>query len=247
MKLNLIKPADILAFSKEHAPTILSVSACGGVIATGILSYKLGQKGKDAKWTAYIAPVGCGLFTVACILGSEKMHLNKEAALAAAVAFWKDGYGKLESKMKEAIGEEKVEEIKKEIIKEDMPKEELKKKAADIPNGKMLCYEPYTKQFFHATKEQLTWAELIANKIFCRNGGTCLNDVLKLLPECKQAPLGEKIGWFMDDYGCYNASYYYPGTGHQWIEFAPYLDTINGIECMVMDYSLQPYDKEEEE
>ena len=251
----LIKPDDILKFVQKNLPTILSVAASVGVVGTGFLAFKAGVKKEEAnglgasvKWTTYIPPIACGAATIACIISAEKLHLNREAALAAAVAFWKDNYNKLDAKMTEALGEEKAKELKREIVRDDIPKDELKKKAETAKDdGKMLCYEPYTKQFFRASKEQLLWAELTANKIFVSKGCTKLNDIIELFPGCEKKPIGDTIGWFLDDFGCYNASYFFPGCGHQWVGIAPYIDEIDGVECMVLEYELHPYEPDEAE
>lgn len=246
--LKLIRPADILQFSKEHLPTILSVAASIGVVGTGFLAFKAGQKGDEAKPLDYAAPIVCGAATIACVVASDRLHVKKELALAAAAAFWQQRYNKLDAKMVEALGKEKAKELKNEIYKEEMPKDELKKAAeTGKDDGKMLCYEPYTKQFFRASKEQLMWAELTANKMFCMRGGTKLNDIIDLFPGCKPKPEGETIGWFLDDTGCFNASYYFPGCSHQYIDIQPYPSEVDGIECLIIHYGLCPYEPDEPE
>lgn len=238
----------VLAFTKKNLPTILSVAASVGVVGTGFLSYRVGRKGADAKPLDIAAPIACGAATIACVVMADRLHVKKELALAAAAAFWQERYNKLDTKMVEALGEERAKELKNEIYKEEMPKDELKKQAeAAKDDGKMLCYEPYTKQFFRASEQQLLWAELTANKMFCINGGTKLNDIIDLFPGCKKKPEGEGIGWFMDDTGCFNASYYFPGAGHQFIDIQPYPSTVDGIECLIIHYGLCPYEPDEPE
>lgn len=269
-----IKPADILKFAKDHLPTILSCSAVAGVIGTGVLSYRAANKvaavqqdycsfsiNEDGEpelsimteketfkntWKYYIPPVACGAVTIACIVMAEKIHLNNESALAAALAIWEAKYNKLDEKMVEALGVDKANELKREIVDDDIRENHPPKEFIEN-DGKMLCYEPYTKQWFRASKEQLLWAELTANKMFATKGGVKLNDVLELYPGCKRMPAGNKIGWFLDDFGNYNAAYFFPGVGHQWIEIAPQLRTINGIEVMALEYSLNPYEPDEPE
>lgn len=251
----LIKPDDILKFVQKNLPTILSVAASVGVVGTGFLAFKAGVKKEEAnglgasvKWTAYIPPIACGAATIACIISAEKLHLNREAALAAAVAFWKDNYNKLDAKMTEALGEEKAKELKREIVRDDIPKDELKRQAETATDdGKMLCYEPYTKQFFRASKEQLLWAELTANKIFAGKGGTKLNDIIELFPGCKKTQVGDSLGWFLDDFGNYKASYYFPRCGHQFIDIQPYPSKVDGVECLIIEYGLCPYKPDEPE
>lgn len=243
-----IRPADILKLCKSHLPAILSGAAAVGVVVTGIASYKAGKKADEKNLTNYILPIVFGGVTIGFIIIADRLNAKQIAELAAAVAFWKEGYDKLENKISDIIGEDKVAAIKEEILEESIPKKELKEQSQTIlTDGTMLCYEPYTKQFFRATKEQLLWAELTANKMFCAKGGVKLNEVLELFPGCKKKPFGETIGWFLDDTGCYNASYYFPGCGHQYIDIQPVLKMIDDVECMVIHYGLCPYEPDEPE
>ncbi len=250
-----IRPADILKFCKAHLPTILSGAAAIGVIATGVTAYKAGKHveeenrlGRPSKWTNYILPVVCGGVTICFIIFADRLNAKQITELLASAVFWKQGYNKLEEKVTDILGEDKVKEIKDEIVNENISKEALKTQASStLTDGSMLCYEPYTEQFFRATKEQLLWAELTANKMFCGKGGVKLNEVLELFPGCNKKPLGETIGWFLDDTGCFNASYYFPGCAHQYIDIQPVLKSIDGVDCMVIHYGLCPYEPDEPE
>lgn len=256
--MKLIKTTDILKFTEKNLPTILSVLASIGVVGTGVLAYKTGKKVEEenalgvieskSAWKYYIPPVVCGTATIACIIASDRIHFNRETALAAALTFWKTNYNDLDKKIVETLGEDKAKEIKADIQKDHMEKNPpTEKLLANSGDGKFLCYEPYTEQWFRASKEQLLWAELTANKLFATKGGVKLNDVLELYPGCKRVPAGDKIGWFLDDFGCYNASYFFPGVGHQWIEIAPQLGQVDGRDVMVLEYSLNPYEPDEPE
>lgn len=97
--MNILKP--VCKFAKRNGPTILTVVASGGVIATGVLSAKGALKadeimrntppdqlksGETKKQVvkAYIWPVVSGLGTIGCIVGAHLMNKKIQAGLIAA-------------------------------------------------------------------------------------------------------------------------------------------------------------------
>lgn len=230
-----IDPKLVLRFIRKNAPSILSVMACGGVTLTGFLTHEAAQKSDKEEpfrehWKNYIPSIIAGVGTIACVIGANCMHISKEAALTGAVAFYKalSDSGK---EYEEAV----YEKFSDAGLKENCESAEH----SFIPrNVKVRVYEPYTKQYFNTTTQELLWAELEANKLLSSKGTVKLNDVLALYKDCKPKPIGEEIGWSWDeDWFCESASYYWHGG---WIDLCPQWRERNGKQEFVLDYGINP-------
>ena len=101
----------------------LSLLGVGGVGLTSWLSVKCYEKAKTKKdkkekLIAYAPAIVSGLGTSACILGSHHISNKEIAALTASCAYLASNREKIESKIKEKFGQEKLQEVKKEVGKE---------------------------------------------------------------------------------------------------------------------------------
>lgn len=252
---------------EKHGPSILSWAAVGGVLLTGYLTHKATMKTlaktteavlfeEETKkptidickeqtkknWKNYIPPVIAGVGTAACIIGANYWHLSKEGALTAAVAFYKASEEEIKTAIKEKYGDESLEEIKKDIarkkMEDDRPPWEIKEP------GKMDIYEPYTKQWFRASQQEILWAELTANKMLQQNWTVTLNDILSLYPGCKKTQLGKTIGWSLNDESfmeCLQYSYSAPNAA--WITLVPQtIENPDGTTYFQMEYEIHPND-----
>lgn len=189
-------------------------------------------------WKNYIPPVVAGVGTIACIIGANYWHLSKESALAAAVAFYKASESDLKEVIKEKFGEDALEDVKKEVAKkridDDRPPWEPK------DSTRMTIYEPYTKQWFRASQQEILWAELTANKMLQQSWKVRLNDILALYDGCKKTKLGNVIGWSLDD-EMFLESVDYSPSGAAWITFCPQLITNDdGSSYFQMEYEIHP-------
>ena len=260
INFNAIKP-----FLEKHGPTILTGLAMFGVAATGYLTHRADKKligdvcerivmseetetpvkeivAKSAKanWKIYIPPVVAGLATMGCALGANQWHLNKEGALAAAALMYKTSGEELEKKLTEKYGEEEVKKVKQEIAEakadKDRPPWEAKRP------DKMKIWEPYSKQWFWASQQELLWAEIMINKMICQRFQVTLNDLLKIYG-CRPMKDGDKLGWSYDD-ECYNQIWACGGSlMGNWIGFSPQLiQNDDGTTYFEMDYEVHPND-----
>ena len=254
MRLNL---DSLLNSFKDHSGTICAVAAVAGVFVTAYFSGKAAVEAKEkikpemetkekvktyakvyAK-TAVAAGVTCGL-----IIGSDRIHVGKELALAGVATMWKDKYVSLDKKMVEEVGEEKAKEIHKEIVKDEIKQNPYTGRA---PIGReILVYEPYTKQYIITTTEKIAWALLSANRELQTKFDVRLNYIIKMIGG-DPCPYGNKIGWNMEN-ECqdYCWSYY----GGPWISLWPGIETeqkVNGKGAMVLIYEVEPETQEPED
>lgn len=219
-------------FLRKHGGTILAVAASVGVVATAIETgrastkaqkiiekntiaidcenygkscYTTKQKVLDC-WKAYVPAVILGGGTIACILGSNALNKKQIAGLTAAYMALGKTYQTYRQKVIENIGLEKEAEIQEQISEEKLP--EVRDKMAE---EKLLCYEPISKRYFHATEVELTDAFYHMNRDFVLNGEVSLNDFYSFLPGLDFTPEGDMLGWCAEYLG--NEWEYY------WIDF----------------------------
>lgn len=200
-------------FLRKHGGTILAVAASVGVVTTAIETGRATTKAKHLLevdealrkynedeqgvveepptkkqivlmcWKAYVPAVILGGGTIACILGSNALNKKQIASLTAAYMALGKTYQTYRQKVIENIGLEKEAEIQEQISKEKLP--EVRDKMTE---EKLLCYEPISKRYFHATEAELLTAFYEANRDFNANGYIALNDVygylnLDFIPE----------------------------------------------------------------
>lgn len=229
-----MNPKVIFSFVKKNAPSVLSWMAVGGVTLTGFLMHKAGRRyNPDEPFKKqvknYIPGLIAGAGTVACIVGANCAHLKIEHAMAGAIAFYKAA-----SEDYEQYGEE----VYKEFGDGGIPKNVISEDKLKWDNVQIKVWEPYTKQYFETTRQELLWAELEANKLLSSKGTVKLNDVLALYKNCKPKPIGEELGWSWDeDWFCECASYYWHGG---WIDLCPQWEDHNGEHRFILEYGINP-------
>ena len=177
-------------FLKKNGGTILAVAASVGVIATAIETGRATTKAKhllavdealrtynedeqgiveepptkkeivQTCWKAYVPAVILGGSTIACILGSNALNKKQIASLTAGYMVLGKAYQEYRQKVIENFGIEKEAEIHDQIKEEKLP--EVREK---MEEEKLLCYEPISKRYFHATEIELTDAFYNANLV----------------------------------------------------------------------------------
>lgn len=223
-------------FLRKHGGTILAVAASVGVVATAIETGRATTKAQHILevdkeltkfnenefgvteepptkkqivlmcWKAYVPAAILGGGTIACILGSNALNKKQIASLTAAYMALGKTYQTYRQKVIENIGLEKEAEIQEQISEEKLP--EVRDKMTE---EKLLCYEPISKRYFHATEVELTDAFYHMNRDFVLNGEVSLNDFYSFLPGLDFTPEGDMLGWCAEYLG--NEWEYY------WIDF----------------------------
>lgn len=240
----------ILKWVTKNSPEILSWLGVGGVVITSVLVadasievYKNVQEHKyedDHKtadtvretaknWVPAVASAG---LTIASIICSNHLHRKREAALMALAAMWQGRYYDFEKRVKELPkGEKVLSDIRDKEMAEHLPDGK-----PQLRPGEILVYEPMSKQFFVSSNQEITAAELIANKIMQREEALTLNEFLRLFRNARQSLFGSDIGWFKtSDQWKYSWDLY----GQGWIDILPYTAEVKGRSCVYLDYGVK--------
>ena len=245
------------AFEANKA-TVYATLASIGVIGTGVTAAKAAIKTKEfneefddatikEKATYYarvwITPVVVGGVTIFCIWRGEKIHLEREASLAAMGAYWKKKHDELAKKVEEKLGEEGAKEIKEEIFRERMDSgAELP--TGKIPDGAFWVYDELTDQFILTDPQRFNWALYTINQQFAAMQDVDYNTFLVLIGG-KADPKIRQVGWsFMNDGQIETMQY--NGLG-MWIEITPEYYSfrsknkeIDGVQAAALEFNYPP-------
>lgn len=247
-----MKALDIV---KSRLPDILTGFNAIGVAATAWLTHRATKRAvqileeydddiswkEEAKltWRCYILPVVAAGATIASGIASNRVSAKRLSEAVAIGALYADRIEALDEKLKEKLTPEEYAKAKN-----DIKEKESQAILSQDEHGKMLCFEPESKQWFHASQQQLLMAEITANKMFKNTGELTLNQWLRLLPECKPKKWGDEWGWWeTDEEGCadFNWSFY---RGSPWIDIQPQMtERKNGEPYLAIMYGMHPMEK----
>ncbi len=208
-------------FLRKHGGTMLAIGASVGVVLTAIETgkatikaeklvelnkdvpeYDMKEKVKDC-WQFYIPAAVLGAGTIGCIIGSNVLSRKEIASLTAAYMALGKSYQQYRRQVAERVGGEE----EKDILAAAQRKEE----ASPASSEKVLCYEPISKRYFHATETELLGAFYETNRDFTENGYVALNDFYGYL-NLDFVPALNDRGWSVD--------YFTEMWDNYWINFS---------------------------
>lgn len=208
-------------FLRKHGGTMLAIGASVGVVLTAIETgkatikaeklvelnkdvpeYDMKEKVKDC-WQFYIPAAVLGAGTIGCIIGSNMLSRKEIASLTAAYMALGKSYQQYRRQVAERVGGEE----EKDILAAAQRKEE----ASPASSEKVLCYEPISKRYFHATETELLGAFYETNRDFTENGYVALNDFYGYL-NLDFVPALNDRGWSFD--------YFAEMWDNYWINFS---------------------------
>lgn len=227
-------------FLRKHGGTLLAIGASVGVVLTAIETgkatikaeklvelnkdvpeYGMKEKVKDC-WQFYIPAAVLGAGTIGCIIGSNMLSRKEIASLSAAYVALGKSYQQYRRQVAECIGTEAEADILENSKVEEKPAEEDKK---------LLCYEPFSNRYFHATEAELYDAFYQVNRDFNLNSEVSINNLYSYLG-LDYLPEKDDMGW-CSDYMINEWEYF-------WIDFVANKQTTDdGLEVYQV-YAFQP-------
>lgn len=244
----------------ENLPSILTGVAVAGVVETVYLAVKATPKALDileersseekkdgtgwnkkddikATWKCYIPSAIAGGITVACILGANQAHLSREVGMLAAYSF----LGEKFVDYRERSGEKHDAKIMNSIKKDHISEGAKNKPDRPLEVGKIWVYEPESKQYFQTTKEQILWAEIVANKMFLNQGWLSFNQFLNLFSDADRVSWGDHSGWYRyDEDGAADFNWSFYQGGEPWIDIQPIISEDDDV--LILAYGMHPMD-----
>ena len=243
-------------FTIQNGPTILTISASVGVVTTALTSARAGMKcarvleeleyssekkptkKEKAKKIAphAITPVLCGAATIACIIGAHKMHIHREAAIAAAYTILDNRYKKYRDEVISEIGEKKENRLKDQAAQKAV--NETYENGLNVIRtgyGDILFMDNFSGRYFYSSYEHIERAKLKISELAMNNMSVSVNELYDAL-EIPPVGGGEFMGWNImqvNDEGLGNVI---PIVANR----TCLTPTPEKLPCTVIDYDLEP-------
>lgn len=199
--------------TNKHLPEILTGLAAAGVIGTGVSSAKAmhetdqvikNEEPEDKKelikmtWKYWITPAAMGAGTIACIIGADLIHLNRNAAIAGLAAISAEALKEYQGKVLDAVGEKEERKIRDEVAKEKLKKHPVDNKEVILTGkGDYLCYDVFSDRYFRSDIEHIRRIQNNLNHVMRSEMYLSLNDLYYALG-LKTVPYGDEFGWNVD-------------------------------------------------
>lgn len=203
---------------KKNSPVILTAVGITGMVTSTVLAVKATplaldliseaefEKGEEltkkevikATWKPYMPAVGTAVFSIACIIGANSIHMRRSAALATAYKLSQSALHEFKEKAVEVVGEKKVSEIKQKVNQDKVDKDPVSKTEVIITDkGKTLMYDTISGRYFESSIEEI-------NKIVNELNRDMLSDMYISLNQFYSAiglqhtKSGYDLGWQCD-------------------------------------------------
>lgn len=243
----------VVGFVSRESPTILTGLSIIGVVTTVALGInatpkylllkeweenkRLKEQGIDYDrvtrvealrlgWKCYIPTVGVGLATILCIVGSNRINLQRNAALATAYTLAEKGFKEYQEKVVEQIGKNKELKIKDSIAQDRLDKNPIYNNQIIVTGkGDTLIYDSLSGRYFKNDVENIRRIVNEFNRQLLSEMFLPLNDFYMELG-LEGTEMGRNMGWDIE-------------RGFLEISFSSKL-AANDVPCLVIDYKLAP-------
>lgn len=162
--------------TKKNSPIILTAVGLTGMITSTVLAVKATplaldlireaefEKGEEltkkevlkATWKPYMPALGTAVFSIACIIGANSIHMRRSTALAAAYKLSQSALHEFKEKAVEVVGEKKVSEIKQKVNQDNVDKDPVSKSEVIITSkGESLMYDTISGRYFKSDIDKI--------------------------------------------------------------------------------------------
>ena len=251
MSTKMVKVAkNVRKFVMSNSPTILTGLGVAGVVTTTVMGIQatpkalriieeqrgLNHDGEYIElskqeiikltWKCYVPTTLMGLLSIGCIIGSNKINLRRNAALASMYTISETALKEYQNKVVQQIGEVKAKEIKDEIDKDKVKNTPLNEDEILYTGaGDTLCFDAFSGRYFKSDIEFIKRAINEVCATMLRNDEVTLNEVYYAM-DLKETELGEYLSFHIDD-------------GLLEGDFSSQL-TDKNVPCLVMSFKTRP-------
>lgn len=259
MKLQLLQAGNQLGrVVMQNAPAILTVTAGVGVVATAALGIRTGVKANRAleelEYTAETAPtikdkakvvapkaipvILVGGATIFCMFAAQRMNLQRQAALAAALVAANSKFEGYREQVTKELGPNKEEKIMTQMDQEKINKKPPLESGMNLIRtrfGDVLFMDSFTGRYFLSSYEAVNRAAIELTKIAQRDMSASLNDFYNAL-EIPPTDSGDLLGWNIADVFDESLDAIIPVTTNRVCK----TPTPEELPCVVIDYDIEP-------
>lgn len=214
--------------TSQNSPTILSGLAIAGVITTAFLAAKAAPKaikaheqakedfvGSDswvedkelpkievlkATWKIYIPAAVAATSTIACIIGSNKIGLRRNAALVGAFTIADTAFRQYKDEVIAQFGETKARKVEDEITRKQIELNPPSKEVIILIGGDQLCFDSLTGRYFKSDIETLRQAANKINQEILNGGMYASHNEFCELVGMASTDIGNALGWNLDNF-----------------------------------------------
>ena len=203
---------------RRHAPEILTALGCAGVVTTiglaihatpkalELLEERKQEEGVDeltpvevvkTTWKCYIPTAVTGLFSLGCVLGANSVHMQRNAALAAAYKLSEAAFTEYRDAVGKEVGPKKERAILDRVNEHQIEKNPpVEQKIIRTGLGDTLCLEPLSGRYFLGDLDKIRKAAININHRMQHTicGSASLDDFYNAIG-LEQIELGDKLGW----------------------------------------------------
>lgn len=216
----LLKHAKIKV--NKHSPEILTGLGVAGFITTVIFAVKATPKATEliqerkeelgtdklkpietvkTTWKCYIPAVATGIASVSCIIGSNKVNIKRNTALAAACKLSESALTEYKDSVLETVGVEKEKEITDKVNESKVLKNALTDENITCTrDGDILFFEPLTSRYLRSSSNAIEKAENSINSDLRIYDYISLNEWFSQIG-LNDSDVGETLGWHIDRTG----------------------------------------------
>lgn len=242
---------------RNASPTILSILAALGVVATAVSTKKATEnivKDKECNlnfeeeknklyFKHYLVPVLIGAGTIMCIFGSNKLSKSNQALLTSAYALLDQTHKEYINKVKQLKGEETHREIIDSIALDHCDSPMLTSSSIvgdsslDVDSKEIVhtFYDSFSKRYFESTMSRVLQAEYHLNRNYMLGAEVNLATWYEFLG-LDNIDFGEEFTWWFMNYAGWQMQ-----DGIYWIDFDHHImKTKSGKEIIVIDFVWEP-------
>ena len=202
----------------KHSPEILMGIGIASLITTTLLAVKNTPKaikllekkkqetGTDelppvevvkTAWKCYIPAVVSGVFGVACLVGANSVHVQRNAALATVYKISETALSEYRDKVVETIGEKKESVVRDKVEEEHIKKTPIENNEVIVTDGgTFTCFDSWSGRYFKSSETRIMEAANTLNDQMLHQitGYASLNDFYDELG-LPHTEVGDMIGW----------------------------------------------------
>lgn len=236
----------VLKTAEDHSSEILIAIGIGGMATSAVLAVTATPKAlkkieaDEAKtkkevikscWKFYIPSLAVFVGSAACIIGAERINLQKNAALATAYTLTDTFAKEYKEVVNDTVTDKQNAEIREKVAKNRMKDHPLIKEDIPTEDGSAIFYEPYSNRYFPSSMARMQKIDNELNRLLIDENYISLNDFYYKagLPTCK---LGDQLGW---DYGKGVVHFRYTPALSEEID-----DAGNQIPVLSIDFTVDP-------
>lgn len=146
----------------------------------------------------YGPPAAVGMASIACFIASNKIQVDRQAALMTAYSLSTETLARYQDKVIEKLGEAVESDIMNETVKEVADNNEEAGYCYDtepIPAGQVRVYDNVTGRYFYCNRERIAEAVCEVNKMLLDQVRVTLQEFYYQLGFDDRFNLGEMLGW----------------------------------------------------